>query len=371
MPGSAAIRDVFTLLSYMKILVIQQKMTGDVLLSTVICQAIKLTYPNAEVHYLVHNNTTDILLHNPFIDHIIAFDKTKYRTVFSLSDFGRALARNKYDIVIDAYGKWESIIISSFSKAKKVIGKKKWYTRFFYTHTVAAAKGTSNEALLFRLELAAMVTGQIAPIHFPKIYLTDKEAEDGLQILQQHLTAGQQAVMISVLGSSESKSLPPPVMAELIDYVASKTDFALLFNYLPSQKVEARIIFDLCKTETKRRIIFDLYAPGLRGFVSILKHCRALVGNEGGAVNMAKALGVPTFSVFCPWIPKTLWDMLVDENKHVAVHIQDYYPELYPENYDPYAIKKQYAEYYKKLSFDLMKNKLQVFLEDIRTAEPV
>lgn len=350
----------------MKILVIQQKMTGDVLLTTVICQAIKMKYPDAEIHYLVYKNTIEVIQNNPYIDYIIAFDNREHNNFFSLIAFGKSLQKNKYDAVIDAYGKWEGIIPAYFSKAPKIIGKKKWYTKLFYTHTVSSPKGKTNEALSFRLELAKVVTGQTAPINFPKIYLTQKEIEDGRLTLQKYIATNQQTVMISILGSSKSKSLPLPVMAEMLDFIVFNSDFALLFNYLPSQAAEAKTIFDLCKPGTREKIIFDLYAKGLRDFMAILVHCRALIGNEGGAVNIAKALNIPSFAIFSPWIPKTLWDMLVDEDRHIAIHIQDYFPELYPENYNVKAVKKDYEAYYKKLSFGLFKNRLLTFLKRIK-----
>jgi heptosyltransferase-2 len=211
--------------------------------------------------------------------------------------------------------------------------------------------------------LARAVTGQTVKINFPKIYLSPKEIEDGQHLLQKYISGDKKVVMISILGSSKSKSLPPAVIAEMLDFIASNTDFTLLFNYLPSQATEARIIFDLSKPETRQKVIFNLYADRLREFMTILVHCRALIGNEGGAVNIAKALDIPTFSVFCPWIPKTLWDMLVDEDKHIAIHVQDYFPELYPENHSLRTVKKNYELYYKKLSFDLFKNSLMTFLK--------
>ena len=39
----------------MKFLVIQQKMIGDVLVSSMLCEQIKKNIPNATVHYMIHN----------------------------------------------------------------------------------------------------------------------------------------------------------------------------------------------------------------------------------------------------------------------------------------------------------------------------
>ena len=57
----------------MKILVIQQKMIGDVLLSSILCNSLRKAYPTAQIDYLVHENTVPVLENNPNIDTIIRF----------------------------------------------------------------------------------------------------------------------------------------------------------------------------------------------------------------------------------------------------------------------------------------------------------
>jgi ADP-heptose:LPS heptosyltransferase len=56
-----------------KILVIQQKMIGDVLLSSILCNSLRKAYPTAQIDYLVHENTVPVLENNPNIDTIIRF----------------------------------------------------------------------------------------------------------------------------------------------------------------------------------------------------------------------------------------------------------------------------------------------------------
>lgn len=45
---------------------------------------------------------------------------------------------------------------------------------------------------------------------------------------------------------------------------------------------------------------------------------------------MAKALNVPTFAIFSPWIKKEAWNGYENERNGV-VHLKDYRPELYKE----------------------------------------
>src|SRR6476646_9481107 len=56
-----------------KILVIQQKMIGDVLASSIICNNLKTIYPDSEIHYLIYPFTEPVVAHNPNIDRIIRF----------------------------------------------------------------------------------------------------------------------------------------------------------------------------------------------------------------------------------------------------------------------------------------------------------
>ena len=52
----------------MKILVIQQKMIGDVLVSTLLCNNLRKAYPNAQIDYMVYKSTLPVLQGNTSVD---------------------------------------------------------------------------------------------------------------------------------------------------------------------------------------------------------------------------------------------------------------------------------------------------------------
>src|SRR5690606_31849878 len=114
-------------------------------------------------------------------------------------------------------------------------------------------------------------------------------------------------LMVSILGSSSAKTYPSRYMAEVLDHVVEKSGAQLLFNYIPRQLEQASEIFDKCTPKTQKNIFFDVYGRDLREFMALTSQCDALIGNEGGAVNMAKALDIPTFSIFSPQIRKENW----------------------------------------------------------------
>lgn len=346
----------------MKVLVIQNKMIGDVLASTVICEAIKMQHPDWIVHYMIQPNTHAVVENNPYVDKIIFFEPQKHKGLRKLIIYGITLKKENYDAVIDAYGKWQSVIPSYFSGAKTRIGFKKWYTSLLFTHTIIPKQNVEGSAIFHRLQLAEGLLKNSSKAIFPRIYLNEKEISEAKVSINTSLSTSIPIVMISVLGSDEIKSLPAKYMAETLNLITEGRNIQLLFNFMPNQEAEAKVIFALCKPSTQSKIKIDFYTKSLRNFLAVLSQCDALIGNEGGAVNMAKALNIKTFTLFSPWINKSSWSMNDDDVSHVSIHLNDYYPEIY-NNEHPKKFKNQSIVLYQRLIPNLFKEKLLKFVE--------
>ena len=347
----------------MKILVFQIKMIGDVLASTVICQAIKQENAKYIVHYVIDKKTFAVVDNNPFIDKIIYFDEIKYKGIKGMIAFGKELKKEKYDVVIDAYGKWQSLIPAYFSNAAMRVGTYKWYAKFFLTHTVipeTACEGTANA---FRLLLASTALKKEIKNIYPKLYLSSKEeiqAKDMINSIRANYP-NKKIVMISLLGSATNKSLPKEYMAEVLNIISYSKKVIMVFNYMPNQKEQADAIYTASSKETQAYIVKDFYTNSLRSFICALSECDALIGNEGGATNMAKALNVPTFTIYAPWINRNSWNIFETTGLHEIVHLLDYKPELY-NNKHPKNFKEKSLEWYKLLKPNLFKEKLNNFI---------
>lgn len=353
----------------MKILVIQQKMIGDVLTSTIICEALKKEYPKATIDYLVNSSTKPVIQENPFFDHIIEF-KNEYRdSKKEFYSFLKEIKKTKYDLVVDAYGKLESNLISYFSKAPKKVSFYKWYTRFLYSKVIyrkAAPITNASIAIENRLRLVYEEDKIISNLIRPKIFLLEQERNTSKSYLKDNgITSEKPLIMISVLGSEMRKTLPFDYMAKVIDEIVATTNANILFNYIPSQEKDAKAIYDLTTTNTQNHIHFNVFGKSLREFIAILYHCDALIGNEGGAVNMAKALDKPTFTIFSPWIIKKDWNMFEDGIKHDSVHLYDFKPELYGDK-TPKEMKNKALELYKSFSTDLIIPSLRSYLNHLK-----
>jgi heptosyltransferase-2 len=170
--------------------------------------------------------------------------------------------------------------------------------------------------------------------------------------------------MIGVLGSDGTKTYPFLFMAKVLDtIIKTQPNAQLLFNYIPKQLEDAKAIYNLCNTETQKHIYLDVFGKSLRDFMSITHFCNALIGNEGGAINMAKALNIKTFTIFSPWIRKEVWSLFEDHINHVSVHLKDYKPNLF-NNKSTKDLKATHLELYNAFEPLLFENQITQFLNN-------
>jgi len=350
----------------LKVLIIQQKMIGDVLTSSILFEALKAEHPDAELHYVINSHTFPVVEGNPFIDkfHFVTPEIEQSKSKFLT--FLKHIKNENYDAVIDVYSKFSSNLMTKFSGAKIKISKKKWYTSHYYTHTFKDAKTPKTNAGLAvenRLQLLKPLCDNIPEKLQPKVYLSTEEVEKSKQFLiNSGIDLSKPIFMISVLGSGENKTYPLPHMADLIDTIVEETKGQILFNYIPKQIHEAKTVFNFTKAETKKHIHFEVFGKSLRDFLAITHHCTALIGNEGGAVNMAKALRIPTFTIFSPWILKEAWNMFDNNSTHVSIHLKDVKPELY-EGKSLKAMKNEAFSLYETFPPELIIPKLKSYLK--------
>ena len=310
----------------MKILVIQKKRIGDVLTSTVIFEALKQKYPQSELHYLIYENAIPVVLNNPFIDKIIILNEATRKGKRNFLRFLFQIRNEKYNAIIDAYGKPNSVLIGWFSGAKIKVTFDKLYARLFYSHSMIrndASFSNATKAIEHRLLLLQPLGIDFSEIS-PKIFLTPQEIKEAKSRLKDAgLNVDKAIVMISALGSGPEKTYPLLFLAEVLNQIAAY-DVQILLNYLPFQKPEIHQLLGFCSEQTKVKIFSDFYESDLRKFLAITNQCAALIGNEGGATNMSKALNVPTFSIYSPFVKKLDWSYFENQTTIVSVHVDDF-----------------------------------------------
>lgn len=346
-----------------KILVIQNKRIGDVLISSVIANNLKKLYPGSYIVYFVYDYTTGVLEGNPNIDKIMAVNDRELKKIGNLLKVMRLIRKMDFDLIFDPYAKFQSRMICLSSRAPVRIGHKKGHKTLklpFYTHTVDLLEKSSlpcGKAIEDRVNLVQSAFQLEEPDYSPKIFLTGEE-----QTYNPVQAINGPVVMLGVLGSTPQKSMPYDYIVELIDHLTANYRVTVLFNYAPHQKKEALNIYDKCRD--KKQINTEIYEDSIRGFIKLMNHCDLLLANEGGSVHIAKALGKPTFTIFSPYVNKSFWASFEDGKLHQSVHLLEEKPDLY----NSFTLKERRRieenpqQLYRELNPDLILNKLKPFL---------
>lgn len=348
-----------------KVLIIQNKRIGDVLISSVIANNYKKKYPDSEIHLMAYGFTHGVIQNNPNIDKIITINEKELKKIQNLIKTIRQVKKEKYDIIFDPYSKLQSRLMCKFGGAKITVGhksRKKIGNLGYYTHPVSILKEKTHiagKAIEDRIHLLEQV-GLFDHIDYePKIFLTEEEKQ--FRVPEKYQS--KKIVMFGILGSTPQKSMPYEYIAEIVDSIATHFDCYILFNFAPNQKGEADKIYNLC--QNKSNIILDVYAPSIRDFAVLMNQCAVLVSNEGGTVHIAKALGKPTFTLFSPYINKDDWSSFEDGILHKSVHLLDFVPDAisnlsYEQNKE---IEKNPRELYLQFKPEMIIPELHTFLK--------
>lgn len=308
----------------MKFLVIQQKMIGDVLTCSLLCENIKRWNPKAVVHFVANDFTLPVLENHPYIDKIVVFEKRYQSDLIAFFRFLWSVRSEDYDYVLDAYGKIESMLITLFAKARVKIGYVKAYNAFIYDKRELRSTTPKNHpmAVIDRIFLLKSIfPSDFQYTYTPKIYLSTEEITEAKTDLNVELSTGMPLIMVAITGSSETKTYPMPYMAELLDIIAAN-GCRMVLNYLPKQQDLVNRCLAYVQPKTLE-VISKTTPQSLRNFMQWSYHCKAIIGNEGGTINMAKALGKPTYAIFSPAIRLEGWHQSQDP-KHQAVHISQF-----------------------------------------------
>jgi ADP-heptose:LPS heptosyltransferase len=351
----------------MKILVIQQKMIGDVLVSTILCDNLRKKYPNAQIDYMVYQSTVAVLNGNISIDNLILFEEKHRSNKWELFKLLLSIRKEKYDVVIDAYSKLESWLVILFSKAKKKISFKKKGIRFFYSDTIERPRiSNTNYGLIIdeRLALLEPLQLNITIDPFPKIYVSTEEEIFASRLFKKYeIDRSKKTVMVSIIGSDMNKTYPLKYMSKLVDLIADTGDVNILFNYIPSQIDDAKKVYEGCKTITQNKVYFSVLGKNLREFIAVMNCCDMIIGNDGGAINIAKSLKKPSFIIFSPFIDKKGWATFEDGIQNISIHLSDFKPELF-KNKSYKTLVSESKELYREFNLDLIEPKLSIFLEN-------
>ncbi|PKL81525.1 MAG: hypothetical protein CVV24_14820, partial [Ignavibacteriae bacterium HGW-Ignavibacteriae-3] len=168
----------------MKILIVNTKFLGDLIVSTPGFRSLRKKYPDAEIVLLVRKGYEDAVRNNPNINRIIPFDfGLKSRGVFSRIageiKFIRQIRNEKFDAVISLHPGDRIAFLSWFSNAKIRIAPRKQSFNYLFNVLVDVEEDSISYLSYYNKLITAFTKEDVkGKPEFPVITADAKWAEE-------------------------------------------------------------------------------------------------------------------------------------------------------------------------------------------------
>ena len=270
-----------------KILIIQLRQLGDVLLTTPVIKPLKERFPDSTLSFLTEKNAYGILSGNPYLDEIIAIPRKS-----SISEQIKVILdirRRGFDLILDYMTNPKTAYISLFSKAKIKVASDRSLRRLVYDIRVNTVGGYSVEYKLSML----MPLGIYGAENTPCLFIPQEAQDKAAAFLKAvNIRDDDFVVCIDVTHRRVTRKWTGEGFAEVADRLKEKYNAKVIFLWGPGERGEVEGIMAMCR----HRHIID---PGtdIKGLAALLKRADLLVGNCSFPRHVAVSQGTPTLIV--------------------------------------------------------------------------
>jgi ADP-heptose:LPS heptosyltransferase len=278
-----------------RILLIQLRAIGDVILTTPAIRVLKRHYPTSEIDFLANPVPAEVLQHNPHLNSIIVYPH-KASSLFGLMQQSLRLRRRKYDVVIDFLGTSATAAMTLLSGAPLRIGYRLRFRRMAYTHHELDYRGDIYNALTKFSLLRSL--GISEEEWQPEIFVPDETHRWARDLFAELKLADHSVVALAPQAKRPPRQWPGERFAQVGNWLQSRGHRVLLL-WGPGEREYVESVARLMDPA-------PILSPKttLLQSAAILKRCRLLVCNCGGAKHIAVAAGTPTFTIHGPTDPR-------------------------------------------------------------------
>lgn len=270
-----------------RILVIQLKRAGDVIVTTPLLSSLRAALPGVEIDFLVDKPFAPLLENNPDIHRIQVYDrKAPWKTWW-------ALRAASYDWILDFQSSPRSILAGLFSGARLRAGYRVTFWGRFFSRSIQRP-GASVSVTEGKMMLGRELVPGIGAAGDRRVYLVKAERQWAAVVTQD--TARGKTVGLIPTHRRASRRWSSGSFVQLARLLISEGRSVWWF-WGPGEK---DFVDALHRQVPGGRMI---PATSLRQMAALLEQCRLVVTNDNGPMHLATAVGAPTVTIYGPTDP--------------------------------------------------------------------
>ncbi len=271
-----------------RILLIQLKRAGDVIVTTPVLPALRRALPEAKIDFLLDKPLAPLLENNPFVNEVRVYDRKAIWATW------RALRAASYDWILDFQSSPRSILAGIASGARVRAG---YQVTFWGTFFSCSIKRPGNWVSVTegKMDLVRSLVPNLGVAEERKIYLSDMERSWAKS--QRGEERGKKRIIgLIPTHRRPSRRWSAPSFVALARLLVAQ-DLSVWFFWGPG---EEDYVSAIQRQVPKSRMIPQ---TSLRQMASLLEQCQAVITNDNGPMHLAEAVGTPTVTIYGPTDP--------------------------------------------------------------------
>ncbi|MDH5773838.1 MAG: putative lipopolysaccharide heptosyltransferase III [Nitrospirota bacterium] len=280
--------------SGMRILLIKLRYMGDVVLSTPVLPLLRKHFPDAKITFLVNPGTAGVLQDNPYLNAVWVLPRQSW---WQQLRFIQRVRAEKFTTVIDLTDGDRSAFLSWISGASMRLGynrDRRWRGKF-YSRLLSSAYGSMHMVDYHQQAIAAL--GIAEPVGNPEIYISTQRTEQERLFSDLSLN-GRPLVLLHPTARYSIKAWPLERFAAVADWFIDQGYSVALIGSQREFQIGQQIV-----NLSKQKPMNLMGQTRLSQLTALMKRSHLLVGNDGGPMHIAAAVGCPVLGLFGPTNP--------------------------------------------------------------------
>lgn len=277
-----------------KILVLQQRQLGDVVVATPIFLSLRKKYPNALITLFTEERCCPLLEENPYLDNILTLSPQIKRSFWKQCQFYYHIFRQKYDLIIDLQQlpRCQIITFVSFAKTRLTYKLRHSYRKLLYTH-YPVYDGDDTDYVSYWKTLALTPLGIEPSNEKPMLYLSDKDKTQAQKILNSvGITTDTKFITLDATHKHLYRRWAhyPELIQKIITAYPELTFFLLR---APGEEKQIQQLINI----NPKRIVMPTIPPTLRQSMACMSFASFHLGNTSAPQHIALGLNVPALII--------------------------------------------------------------------------
>jgi lipopolysaccharide heptosyltransferase I len=292
-----------------KILIIKPSALGDIVLALPALTALRKSFPQARISWLVRQEYAELLRGHPDLDEIILFDRRllgkwwcRKKAFVNLLGLLRHLREERFDLVFDFQGLFRTGFFARATGCRERIGmaNARELAHLFYTRKIPQDYSCIH-LVDYYLKMAEASGAQKGKPEF-RFAENAGAAEAVKRVLLENNVNCENYVVIVPSAARAEKLWPIERFAQLTDKIAEMFGSSIVATGTQGE----RQYIDTLVATTKTPITNLAGKTNISELTALLKKATLVVSNDTGPGHIAAALGIPLVMIFGPVNPARL-----------------------------------------------------------------